>query len=151
MHVTILNLVHSSFTEDSAMLSSKWRMSLEVNLTLKNLERSCKKSGSKSSSKMTNKKISCKEERNKTDQITNQVIPTKSWRINCLRRGMLAAIAERKLVLWEKKYNTSSSFTIRSKSKKTAGKQLTSEEDVSKLLSRWKIAWQYHNRKITAC
>ena len=136
VHMTILNLVHWSFTEDSAMLSSKWRMSLEVSLTLKNSERSSKKSGSKSSLKMTNKRIYYKEEKNKIDQITDRVIPTKSWRINCLRRGMLAAIAERKLVLWGKKYNTSLSFTIRSKSKKMARKRSTSEEDVYKLMSR---------------
>ena len=118
------------------MLSSKWRMSLEVSLTLKNSERSSKKSGNKSSLKMTSKGIYYKEKKNKIDQITDQVIPTKSWRINCLRRGMLAAIAERKLVLWGKKYNTSLSFTIRSKSKKMARKRSTSEEDVYKLMSR---------------
>ena len=122
------------------MLSNKRRMSSEVNLTLKNLGGSSKRSGSKRSSKMTSKRIYCKEERNKIEQITDQVIPTKSWRTNYLRRGMLVAIAERELVLWGKKYSTNSSFTIRSKSKKTAGKQLNSEEDVSKLLSRWRIA-----------
>ena len=132
------------------MLSSKWRMSLEVRLILKNSGRSSKKSGSKSSLKMTNKRIYCKEDKNKTDQITDRVIPTKSWRISCLRRGMLAAIAERKLVLWVKRYNTSLSFTIHSKSKKKARKLLTSEEDGSKLMSRWRIVWQFPSQKTIA-
>ena len=72
---------------------------MEVKLTLKNSERNSKKSGSKSSSKMTNKKFFVKAEMNRTDQITNQVIPIKNWRISCLMHGMLAATAERKLGL----------------------------------------------------
>ena len=136
----VLNSVHWSFTEDSAMLSSKWRMSLEVKLTLKNSERNSKKSGSKSSSKMTNKKFFVKAETNRTDQITNQVIPIKNWRISCLMHGMLAATVGRKLGLLGKKYNTSSSFTTRSKSKRMAGKQLILEEDVSKLMRHQRIA-----------